>query len=207
MKARHSALSFTASCQLGSSARSLLRTSIHLSCVPPGLLCFPCGRHLSTCFWSRWSDILCTWPSHCNRLCLSWTSIGSSPVSSRMSAFRRMSHRVTPHDVLKTSHLECLQLPDVMLGYRPCFCSAQKDRHHHGTKHVHFGGSTEIPVPENFLPPYLIHFAGLLEPHCYFSLQLCCLSQLTAQVGEGLHILQHLALKCDAWLVFKLDSN
>ena len=96
MKACHSAWSFTASCQLGSSARSLLRTSIHLSCVPPGLLCFPCGRHLSTCFWSRWSDILCTWPSHCNRLCLSWTSIGSSPVSSRMSAFRRMSHRVTP---------------------------------------------------------------------------------------------------------------
>ena len=96
MTARHLARSFTTSCQLGSSARSLLRTSIHLSCVPPGLLCFPCGRHLSTCFWSRWSDILCTWPSHCNRLCLSWTSIGSSPVSSRMSAFRRMSHRVTP---------------------------------------------------------------------------------------------------------------
>ena len=115
MKARHSARSFTTSCQLGSSARSLLRTSIHLSSVPPGLLCFPCGRHLSTCFWSRWSDILCTWPSHCNRLCLSWTSIGSSLVSSRMSAFRRMSHRVTP--TMSRRHLIWNPLPS------PSLCS------------------------------------------------------------------------------------
>ena len=97
MKAHHSARSFTTSCQLGSSARSLLRTSIHLSCVPPGFFAsLVDGISALASSWSRWSDILCTWPSHWNRLCLSWSSIGSSPVSSRMSAFRRMSHRVTP---------------------------------------------------------------------------------------------------------------
>ena len=94
MKARHLAWSFKTSCQLGRSVRSLLRTSIR--CVPPGLLCFPCGQHLSTCFWSWWSGILCTLPSHCNCLRLSWTSTGSSPVSSRMSAFRLISYTVTP---------------------------------------------------------------------------------------------------------------
>ena len=82
MKARHAALSFTTSCQLVSFVRSLLTTSTHLSGAPPGGLFFLRGRHFISCFWGRSSDILCTWPNHCNRFCLNCSSIGNSPVSS-----------------------------------------------------------------------------------------------------------------------------
>ena len=96
MKARHAALSFTTSCQLVSFVKSLLTTSTHLSGAPPGGLFFPRGRHFISCFWGRSSDILCTWPNHCNRFCLNCSSIGNSPVSSRISVFRRLSHKVIP---------------------------------------------------------------------------------------------------------------
>ena len=40
----------TSSCQFGISARSMFSKLTHLNCVPSGVLLFPCGLHLITCF-------------------------------------------------------------------------------------------------------------------------------------------------------------
>ena len=55
--------SFAISCQLVIPTRSLLTMSIHRGKTPPGLLRFPCGLHLRSCFWGWWSGIRSTWPS------------------------------------------------------------------------------------------------------------------------------------------------
>ena len=56
--ALHSLLSITTSCQLAILVRSLLIRSTHRRDVPPGLLFFPVGLHLRSCFCGRWSGIL-----------------------------------------------------------------------------------------------------------------------------------------------------
>ena len=103
--ARHFAWSFTTSCQLVTPTRSLLITSIHRGGVPPGLLLFPCGLHLRSCFWGRWSGIHCTWPSHCSRLCLSCSSTGNSPVSLRMSTCPRTHTHTHTHKCTRGSYV------------------------------------------------------------------------------------------------------
>ena len=166
MTARHFTRSFTTPCQLVTPTRSLLITSIHRSRVPPGLLLFPCGLHLRSCFWGRWSGIRCTWPSHCSNLCLSCSSTGNSPISFRMPTFRCMSHRVSPRMSLR--HL----IWKVFSLLRSCCVTGQVSAPHRRTDvtNSHLGGLAEVTAPEDFPPPHLVHFASLLEPHCYFFL-------------------------------------
>ena len=57
-------------------------------------------RHRS-CFWGRWSDIRCTWPSHCSCLFLSCSSTGSSHTYTHTHT--RM-HARTPHTHTHTTH-------------------------------------------------------------------------------------------------------
>ena len=93
--ALHSLLSITTSCQFAILVRSLLIRSTHRRDVPPGFLFFSFGLHLRSCFCGRWSGILCRCPNNWSLFSLSCSSTGSSPVSSSMSALRRLSHRVT----------------------------------------------------------------------------------------------------------------
>ena len=90
----------------------------------------------------------------------------------------RMSQRV------EASHLEGLQPSDVMLCHWPRLCTVQKARQYHCLKNLHSCGLAEVMTSEDFPPLYLVHFASLLEPHCYFFLYLGTLSHLTAQVKE-----------------------
>ena len=80
--ARHLRRSLISSCQSFTPEWSLLTRSHHCSGAPPGGLLLPLGRHLSTCFWMRWSGILQTCSSHCRRLCLSSFSFGRFSVFS-----------------------------------------------------------------------------------------------------------------------------
>ena len=99
--ARHPERSMINSCQSVTPERSLLTTSHHRSGAPPGGLLLPLGWHFNTCFWMQLSGILQICPRHCSRLCLSWSSTGSSPVLSRISVFRSMFQQVIPRTSLK----------------------------------------------------------------------------------------------------------
>ena len=75
---------------------SLLTTTIQCSGVAPGLVLFPCGLHLRSCFWVRWLGIRCTWLSHCSRICFSCFSTGTSFTCFKTSSFLCLSHSVIP---------------------------------------------------------------------------------------------------------------
>lgn len=72
MSALRASLSCITSSQFGISARSLFSKATFRSCVPPGVLVFPSGLHLNTCFWMRCSGILCKWLTHSSLFSLSW---------------------------------------------------------------------------------------------------------------------------------------
>ena len=98
---RHPGRSCISSCHLLTPERSLFTRSLHRSGAPPGGLLLPDGQYLISCFWMQWSGILQRCPSHCKRLCLSWSSTSSSPVLSRTTVFRSMFQRLTPRISLK----------------------------------------------------------------------------------------------------------
>ena len=179
----NSAFHLVFSLPLTSCTSSLLITSIHRSGVLPGLLFFPCGLHLRSCFWRGWSGIHCMWPSHCSRLCLNCSSTGNSPVSFRRSTFwcrvsPRMSRR---HLILKVFSL----LMSCSITGQVSVYTTQKDRLTLTlSRKLNFGGLAKVTAPEDFLPPHLIHFASLLKPHCNSFLFLGTLTNLTAQVRE-----------------------
>ena len=128
--ALHSLLSITISCQSAILIRSLLIRSTHCKDVPPGLLFFPLGLYLRSCFCGRWSGILCRCPNHWSLFSLNCSSILVAPQSPPICqhALHCLSHRVTTmmsrrHFIWKVFSL----LIDVVLGYWPGLCTVEED--------------------------------------------------------------------------------
>lgn len=89
-------------CQSVTPTRSLLTASRHHNGAPSGAL-LPLGQHFTVsgcdCHASTRYDPC----SHCSHLCLNWSSTGSSPILSRVTALQSMFQWVTPQCVPQES--------------------------------------------------------------------------------------------------------